>query len=327
MPNDLILFHYNSSPYARRVVWYLTLRGIPYAQCFQPPVLPRPDLSALGVQYRRIPLLSHGANIYTDTRLILSHLESAFPPSSTHPALSSPSSAGLSALLSTFTIDAGVFGRAAQLLPLHLPAMNDTTFLKDREAFTGRPWTKAAMERAQPEAMAHMRRIFDVVEMLLQDGRMWIAGTDTVALADIEAVWPFEWLSELKALPKELFGESVYPRTVAWVARFKEEFKKTKAKASKPVTIKGPQAVEAISGAKVGKMGGVDGGDPTGLKEGQEVEVWPIDSGFSHKDRGRLVTLTKDEVAIAVQTKEGKQVYVHAPRWGFRIAAVGSSKL
>lgn len=29
----IIIYHYTYSPYARRVVWYLALRGIPYVQC------------------------------------------------------------------------------------------------------------------------------------------------------------------------------------------------------------------------------------------------------------------------------------------------------
>jgi hypothetical protein len=33
IPNDLVLYHYTYSPYARRIVWYLTLRGIDFAQC------------------------------------------------------------------------------------------------------------------------------------------------------------------------------------------------------------------------------------------------------------------------------------------------------
>ena len=68
----------------------------------------------------------------------------------------------------------------------------------------------------------------------------------------------------------------------------------------------------------------MDENDPLGLKKGQDVESWPVDSGFSHHDRGRLVKLTEKEVVLAVQSKVGgKEVRVHHPRWNFRIRAVG----
>lgn len=31
--NEIVLYHYAYSPYARRIIWYLALRGIPYVQC------------------------------------------------------------------------------------------------------------------------------------------------------------------------------------------------------------------------------------------------------------------------------------------------------
>ena len=69
--------------------------------------------------------------------------------------------------------------------------------------------------------------------------------------------------------------------------------------------------------------GEVDDRDPLGLKKGQDVESWPIDSGFNHHDRGKLVSLTSKEVVLASQSKvEGKEVRIHHPRWNFRIRAV-----
>ncbi|KAF2155776.1 hypothetical protein K461DRAFT_310393 [Myriangium duriaei CBS 260.36] len=333
IPNDIILFHYPFSPYARRIVWYLTLRNIPYAQCLQPPPPPRPDLAALGVSYRRIPLCSIGGSIYADTRAILSALERLFPASASHPPLSSASTAGISALLSSFTIDGGVFTRAAQLLPTHLPIMQDPRFAADRTDFTGAKFSPTTLDRVRPEAEAHMRRLWDVYETLLSDGRTWIGSADATSpgLADIEGVWPLDWMGELGSLPKELFGPEAYPKTTAWAARFKgavKEARKRNPEAAKAVTVKGDVAFDFITSAKRAVVG-VDAKDPTGLKEGQEVMVWPIDTGFNHKDKGRLVGLDKEEVVIAVKTKKdpSKEVLLHAPRLGFRVVPTSAAKL
>jgi glutathione S-transferase len=35
--NGVVLYHYSFSPFARRVIWYLALRGIDYAQCVGSP--------------------------------------------------------------------------------------------------------------------------------------------------------------------------------------------------------------------------------------------------------------------------------------------------
>ena len=69
--------------------------------------------------------------------------------------------------------------------------------------------------------------------------------------------------------------------------------------------------------------GDVDANDPQGLKKGQDIESWPTDSGFKHRDRGHLVSLTPKEVVLASQSKVGgKEVRIHHPRWNFRIKAV-----
>lgn len=48
-PNGIIIFHYPFSPYARRVIRYLQLRGLAYAECVRLPSvrpLPHPYLHA-----------------------------------------------------------------------------------------------------------------------------------------------------------------------------------------------------------------------------------------------------------------------------------------
>lgn len=183
--SDIILYHYSFSPYARRVTWYLALRGISYAQVKQPPVMPRPDLAAIGVNYRRIPVLAMGKDVYCDTRLILSKLEKLYPDG----ALGASDSDGkaLEKLLESWSIESGIFFRASQLIPSSMPLLNDPKFTKDREQFSGRPWSKAQIDANRPEALAHIRNGFAFLETtLLADDRDWILKTDKPSLADIE---------------------------------------------------------------------------------------------------------------------------------------------
>jgi len=72
--------------------------------------------------------------------------------------------------------------------------------------------------------------------------------------------------------------------------------------------------------------GAVDALDPTGLKKGQEIEVWPVDTGFNHKDKGLLVALSGAEIVIESKTKDGQLVRVHTPRHGFRLRSVDGAR-
>ncbi|KAI9657433.1 MAG: hypothetical protein M1821_003115 [Bathelium mastoideum] len=332
VPNSIIHYHYSMSPYARRITWYLTLRNISHGQCLQPVTMPRPDLAALGVQYRRIPVLSIGRDIYVDTRIILAALERRFPATAERSddglaPVTTPAQRALRQLLAHFTIDAGVFTRMAQCIPLNAPLLQDAAFRRDREEFSGSSWDPASYARGRPEALVHLRQAVGVLEEVLADGREWILGTEGPSLGDIEAVWPFDWLARMEgAWPEEVISARLFPRTFAWMERFRGRVgEAAKGRGEGFVRdVKGEEAVRFVeeSGFEEGELT-VEEDDPTGLKEGAEVQIWPIDSGFTHKDRGRLVGLTKEEVVVSTRTKEGgEEVRIHAPRWGFRIREV-----
>jgi len=124
------IFHQHFSPYAHKILYYLTLRSIPYFQCPQPLTLPRPDLSQqLGITYRRIPLLAIGNTVFIDTPLILSELERRFP--------SGALGGGEEAKQWSRWSDR-VFRSAIGCIPQDLPTMKDPAFRKDREDFSGK---------------------------------------------------------------------------------------------------------------------------------------------------------------------------------------------
>ncbi|KAK5170258.1 uncharacterized protein LTR77_004844 [Saxophila tyrrhenica] len=346
-PNNIVYFHYHASPYARRVAWYLAFRRIAYAECIQPPIMPRPDLAALGVHYRRTPTMAIGRDVYLDSRAIIARLEQLFPPSTEHPAFSTAEMMGLAKLLEKFVVDASLFVHATTIMPPDLPVFKDEKFLKDRAGFFGGKGMKEGIKERRGAGLVHVRQCFDVVENLVGDGREWVGGGDRVTLADLEGkesgeecfdgdaysrvgVWCIDWILRDLSPPKEYFSEEIYPKTYAWRARFMAELEGAKSQAPKPVRLQGPDAVKAVLNADFSnKRIEVDAADPIHIAAGTNVELYPTDSGGQmHRDRGRLIKLTKDEVAIAVQSQDGStEVHIHAPRWNFKIAELSGSKL
>ena len=129
------------------------------------------------------------------------------------------------------------------------------------------------------------------------------------------------------ALPPAIISAKQYPKVFAWIDRFSKAVSTAKSSSPKPTTLKGAEAIKHITQADyVDTLQSVDHNEPLGLKQGQEIEVWPLDSGFRHHDRGRLVALTSKEVVVASPTKiGGKEIRIHCPRTNFRIQVVGEA--
>jgi glutathione S-transferase len=150
--------------------------------------MPRPDVAAIGTNYRRIPVLSIGRDIYCDTRLIISKLETLYP-SQPQISASAPDQKAIERLLEFWAIDNGLFARAAQLIPPSMPLLKDPKFTKDREDYSGRSWSKEDIEKMRPEALVEIKGAFELLETtMLADGRAWILKTEGPSLADIEGM-------------------------------------------------------------------------------------------------------------------------------------------
>ena len=153
--------------------------------------MPRPDVKALGVEYRRIPVVAIGKDIYTDSRLILSKLENLYPASDAHPSISASTfeNKAIEKLLEYWMVDGGIFARGAQLIPTSMPLLKDPKFTKDRQQFSGTSWNKDEMEAIRPEALVEIKSALAFLEeLLLADGREWILNTKSPSLADIEGM-------------------------------------------------------------------------------------------------------------------------------------------
>lgn len=134
------------------------------------------------------------------------------------------------------------------------------------------------------------------------------------------------------ALPAELISDKQYPKVFAWINRFNNAVKSGRSKIPRPTRIDGETAAQRVFNAKYADSDiGIDTKDPLGLNKGDLVQVWPTDSGFNHRDEGRLIGLSQDEIVISIQTEDTiAPIHLHCPRTGFRVVAVktdGQSKL
>ncbi|KAF1945713.1 hypothetical protein EJ02DRAFT_500660 [Clathrospora elynae] len=320
-PNNIVLYNYEFSPFGKRITTYLALRGIDYAVCQQPPTMPRPDLALLPIAYRRIPILALGRNIYLDTRLILRKLETLFP-SCPKLGATNPQDLFVQQLLQKYMIEGPVFGIAAGLVPLEV--VRDPVFSADRQGMFGKTWSEEELREGRGECLSYVRGMFEWFEEgVLGDGRMWVVGGEGVGMTDIEAIWPFDFLTDMH-LPPDLISPKQYPKVYAWLARYRAAREQASNLVPKPTVLDGQAAANCILGSELAETSNsVDEQDPLGLKQGVEVEVYPADWGSEYRDRGRLVGLSVDEVVIAVESKGEGKIWVHAPRTGFKIKEVG----
>ena len=148
-------------------------------------------------------------------------------------------------------------------------------------------------------------------------------------LADggVAGAWIFSWMLSLpNAMPDTFFGADRYPKTRAWIERFDAAVAKAKESGPEPTKIEGAEAIKQILNSNfVSEKELKVEEDPEGLKEGEEVEMFPIDTGYNRRDRGKLVLLNSQEVAVQAKSEQGgKDIRIHYPRWNFSVKAAGS---
>jgi hypothetical protein len=149
--------------------------------------MPRPDLQLLPVNYRRIPILAIGRDVYLDTRLILRKLEAHSFPNSVAALLgaATPQDVFVEKLLERYMVEGPLFSMTAGCIPS--AKASDPTFKKDRQGFLGKSWEKKEMDEGRGECVNYVRGVYQLFEeTVLADGRKWVLGGEGPKLADIE---------------------------------------------------------------------------------------------------------------------------------------------
>lgn len=148
------------------------------------------------------------------------------------------------------------------------------------------------------------------------------------------ASWIYDWLTIFPtANDPESVNANLYPKVFTWLSRLATAVQTATSTHGKPDQIpSGPGLTSHILSqpfAEPDCVGVVDQTDPLGLKEGDEVEIWPTDTGTKNHDRGRVVCVSVKEIVIGVVAPGGKggsqeenEIRVHFPREKYRVVRV-----
>ncbi|KJA30040.1 hypothetical protein HYPSUDRAFT_32093 [Hypholoma sublateritium FD-334 SS-4] len=328
----VILYRYDTSPFTHKVDNVLALKNVPYQRVQVSPLLPRPEITEyLGINYRRIPILAIGNDVYCDTSIITAALERRFPPSQGYGTIfpkgkhSGKADTGMIKAFAKSYAEAVLFAPAVTMIPWQaLPE----AFIKDRSALVGGPIDPQAMVARRPAAESILTTNMALIEEQLSDGRDWLFDTELPGLADISVHFILAWARGFPGT-EALFDKSKNPHVIQWLDRLSKFFKEH-ASQNISIVIKGEDAANKIisSTHESYDFVGFDEREASrlGVSAGDTVQIAPEDTGRNYPTTGTLVALNREEFILEVSAPQGL-VRVHFPRVGFTVKADKSPKL
>lgn len=295
---ELILHHYDMSPYAEKVRLMMGLKSLSWRSVQIPIVMPKPDLTELTGGYRRTPTLQIGADIYCDTKMCALALERFQPEPSLFPG--DPATVwGVSRWAETsFMMAVGVFLGSGGLF-------NDE-FIEDRKLMAPDvDFSKAKL--IVPAKLMQLRSNLDRLEQQLSDGRPYLLG-ETLSLADLSAYHAHRFLevnkdTALLVAPLE--------NMKAWLDRVAAVGHGERSELDAKDAIAIARDATPESARESAPL-------PDGLAIGDSVVVMPEEPG-SGTVPGELVASELHEFAIRRRSERAGELVVHFPREDYMV--------
>jgi glutathione S-transferase len=310
--HELILHHYPTSPFAEKARLMLGFKQLSWRSVLIPPVMPKPDLTALTGGYRKTPVLQVGADIYCDTALIARRLEAEkstpalFPEGQEFNVASFAQWADSQVFLHAVSLvfqPASIAARFGKLPPEFLKA-----FIADRsKLFDGGLATRVPLEQAQHQWPVLMGRL---EQQLQREQGDFLFGEPS--LADIAMAHPL-WFLRSSPVTAPLVDE--YPAVATWLTRVLDFGHGSFSDMS------GEEAVAIAQDATPAALPDEAFSDPNGFVAGQQVSIAAIDYGVDGVE-GELLYAGREELILRREDPRAGTVHVHFPRMGFAIKAL-----
>ena len=303
--SDIILHHYELSPFSEKVRRVLAYKDLPWFAVEQPLMAPKPELTPLTGGYRRIPVMQIGADIYCDTALIIRRLESLFP----QPPVVPEALAGIAAVIEDWA-DHRMF---MNVVPPVLVALVDQLpegFFEDRSAMTP-GFQRDALLGAAPHALTQVDHVLDHFSQQLGVSSFLLGDSFTVADAAC-----FHTVRFLMNNPDLVAHIEARPALADWVRRI-EGFGAGKREAM--------SGSDALATARTGEPADISGAsvDGAGYGPGDAVTIVADDYG-QETTTGKVVRVGTNETVVVREDADVGSVAVHYPRAGYRVTVDSS---
>ncbi|MEG3086665.1 glutathione S-transferase family protein [Sphingomonas sp. PB4P5] len=294
MPN-LILHHYDRSPYSELLRLALGIKGAAWRSVIIPSIAPKPDLVPLTGGYRKTPVFQIGADIYCDSAIAIEAIEAQPGPTLF------PGPLGRLAALVAQQAGGATFSHAVGSAMATVIDRIPDEFLDDRKKLFG--LDRDRIKQAAPHLTAQFTAWLVRLDDALADGHAFLGG-DAPGYADCAAgmtVW-FQGNFGLKDARLAPFAH-----VAAWSARVEA------IGHGSPSTMTAAEALDAaqVSEPKVTEQVDVD----SGFTAGQSVTVRTEDPG-ADPVAGTLARLTPRDIVVLREDPRVGTVAVHFPRLG-----------
>lgn len=295
---EIILHHYETSPFGRIIRLCLAHKGVTWKSVDQPIICPKPELSALTGGYERIPVLQIGSDIYCDTALIAQVLETHTPEPTLY-----PQPLGLAGRI------IAAWSGNLWFMPAVAVALGTDPNIVDEDFWADRAGRFGMTQEGFLPMVPHLTGQFDggaeLVRDALADGRRFLAG-DAPGHADFA-----------------LFANIVF---VGWAGRTPADFGPDIAAWSERIEAIGEGDCEQWSreqaiahAAETDASGDYAVDESVGFAKGQTVSV-TTESPDPAAVTGKLIGLDHRHIVLAREDGQAGRVHVHLPRIGQVIA-------
>jgi glutathione S-transferase len=302
--SDIILHHYQLSPYSEKIRLALGIKGLSWRSVDVPVWTPRPKLTPMTGGYRRIPILQIGAEFYCDTLLILHVVDGLGSSNSLYPE-------GQEGMVKAFCwwIEKSSFMNAVCLTIGNMAGKLPQELLDERKPFFGVDLDPALLEPKRGTFVQRVNAHMHWLGEILADGRKFIFG-DKPTAADLAAYHPIFFARqnggpEIEALLPVVAVGPWYDRVAAIGHGSSTE-------------ITPDEAIEVAKKAQPSEpKDWCSEAKNAGLKPGDWVSVTPDDYG--NPVYGRLLAWKAEEVVIRHEDPSVGAVNLHFPLNGFDV--------